>query len=237
MHSSQTRELIDASTAIPYHVHSFGYLAIVLGGSYLEFSDSGRLQVAEGDIIYHPPFQAHFNRVGRSGARVLNLHLGLQGSSTGWFGTVPNLNSVVRSAQDGPRAVLAYLAESVSVRKPRLVDWEDRLAWDLAHGGVDDLGAWALACGLRRETLSRGFKQTYGATPVRFRADARARKTWAEIISTKTSLAYLASQHGYADQAHMTHAINSLTTKTPGAWRRPATKSEPRMKATVSDSF
>jgi len=226
MHPSQTREMIDARTAIPYHVHSFGYLAIVLGGSYLEFSDSGRLQVAEGDIIYHPPFQAHFNKTGRSGARVLNLQLGLHGGSTGWFGTVPNFNVLMRSAQDGPRDVLACLAECAAVRKPRIVDWEDRLAWDLAHGRVDDLGVWASACGLRRETLSRGFKRTYGATPVRFRADARARRTWVEIISTKTSLAFLASQHGYADQAHMTRAINSLTTKTPGAWRRPLPRTD-----------
>ena len=222
MQPSQTRELIDASTAIPYHVHSFGYLAIVLGGSYLEFSDNGRLQVAEGDVIYHPPFQAHFNKAGRKGARVLNLHLGLQAGSTGWFGTVANITALLRSAQGGPRDVLEYLAQSVAVRKPNLVDWEDRLAWDLAHGGVADLGVWASARGLRRETLSRGFKRTYGATPVRFRADARARQTWVEIISTQTPLAFLASQHGYADQAHMTHAINSLTMKTPGAWRRPA---------------
>lgn len=134
MHPSQTRELIDASTAVPYHVHSFGYLAIVLGGSYLEFSDSGRLHVAEGDVIYHPPFQAHFNRVGRGGARVLNLHLGLQAGSTGWFGSVPNLGALLRSAQVGTPDVLEYLAESVAVRKPNLVDWEDRLAWDLVHG-------------------------------------------------------------------------------------------------------
>ncbi len=219
MHPCQTRELIDAAAAIPYHLHSFGYLAIVLGGSYLEFSDSGRLQVVEGDIIYHPPFQAHFNRAGRGGARVLNLHLGLQGGSTGWFGTVQDLSSLLRAAQDGRPSVLACLAESVSVRKPAMLDWEDRLAWDLAHGRVDDLGVWAAARGMRRETLSRGFKRTYGAPPVRFRADARARKTWAEIVSTRTSLADLASLHGYADQAHMTHAISSLTAQTPGAWR------------------
>ncbi len=224
MHPSQTRELIDGGTAIPYHLHSFGYLAIVLGGSYLEFSDSGRLHVAEGDVIYHPPFQAHFNRAGRSGARVLNLHLGLHTGAIGWFGSVPNLSALLRSAQDGTRDVLEYLAESVAVRKAEFVDWEDRLAWDLAHGSVDDLGDWASARGLRRETLSRGFKRTYGATPVRFRADARARKTWAEIVSTRISLAYLASQYGYADQAHMTHAINSLTLKTPGAWRKPTAR-------------
>jgi AraC-like DNA-binding protein len=231
MHPSQTREMIDARTAIPYHLHSFGYLAIVLGGSYLEFSDSGRLQVAEGDIIYHPPFQAHFNRTGRSGVRVLNLHLGIQGGATGWVGSVPNVSALMRSAQDGPRDVLAHLAECAAVRKPGLADWEDRLAWDLAHDSVDDLGVWASTRGLRRETLSRGFKRTYGATPVRFRADARARRTWVAIISTETSLAYLASQHGYADQAHMTRAINSLTAKTPGAWRRPA----PRMDRTIHE--
>lgn len=221
MHPSQTREVIDARTVIPYHLHSSGYLAIVLDGSYVEFSDSGRFQVAEGDVVYHPPFQAHFNRVGRSGARVLNLHLGLLGSSMGWIGTVPNVTALIRCAQDGPQDVLAHLAGCAAIRKPGAVDWEDLLAWDLAHGVADDLGAWASTRGLRRETLSRGFKRTYGTTPVRFRADARARKTWVEILRSKTSLAYLASQHGYADQAHMTRAISSLTRKTPGAWRRP----------------
>ncbi len=219
MQPCQTRELIEARTAIPYHLHSFGYLAIVLGGSYVEFSDSGRLQVVEGDVIYHPPFQAHFNRVGPAGARVVNLPLGLQSGSIGWFGTVQNLSCLLRAAQQGRQDVLDYLAECVSIRKPSLVDWEDRLAWDLAHGRVDDLGVWAAERGLRRETLSRGFKRTYGATPVRFRADARTRKTWAQIIGTETSLADLASLHGYADQAHMTRAIRSLTAKAPGAWR------------------
>jgi AraC-like DNA-binding protein len=221
MHRRQTQELINASTSIPYHVHSFGYVAIVLGGNYLEFSDSGRLHVAEGDVIYHPPFQAHFNRTGRRGARVLNLRLGLKEDSTGWFGSVANLSLLVGLAQRGPRDALAYLTESVRVREPSLLDWEDRLARDLALGVVDDLGVWGSRRGLRRETLSRGFKRTYGISPIRFRADVRARKAWAEIVGTETSLAYLASKHGYADQPHMTHAISSLTMKTPGAWRLP----------------
>jgi AraC-like DNA-binding protein len=220
MHPCQTQESIDASTAIPYHVHSFAYVAIVLGGNYLEFSDSGRLHVAEGDAIYHPPFQAHFNTAGRRGARVLNLHLGIHGSATGWFGTVPNLSTVLRLARARPADAFACLTEAARVRAPSLTDWQDQLARDLAQGGVDDLGDWASRHGLRRETLSRGFKRIYGTTPLRFRADVRARRTWAEILGSSKSLANLASQHGYADQAHMTHAISSLTMKTPGTWRK-----------------
>jgi len=117
-------------------------------------------------------------------------------------------------------------------------DWPDLLAADLARDATSEravvstqsdspgpgrmpLSHWADANGLARETLSRGFVAAYGTTPSVFRAELRARAAWLRITRGRDRLSAIASETGFADQAHMTRWIRRLTGASPAAWRQP----------------
>jgi AraC-like DNA-binding protein len=71
-------------------------------------------------------------------------------------------------------------------------------------------------------TVSRGFHKVFGISPSAYRAHQRARRAAHLTASSQMRLDDLAQGSGFADQAHMTHAVRSLTGLTPGAWRRQA---------------
>ena len=48
----------------------------------------------------------------------------------------------------------------------------------------------------------------------------KAREAWIRTVTRRDSLAFIASELGYADQAHMTRAVRMLTGAPPDAWRR-----------------
>jgi AraC-like DNA-binding protein len=68
-------------------------------------------------------------------------------------------------------------------------------------------------------TVSRGFRAVFGTTPVRYRADARARRAWRVITNGRDPLVDVALACGFADQAHMTRGVLGLTGAPPSAWR------------------
>jgi len=98
-------------------------------------------------------------------------------------------------------------------------DWPDLLAADLARDATIEVGAWADAQGLARETVSRGFAAAYGTAPIVFRAELRTRAAWLRITRGADRLSTIAADTGFADQAHMTRWIQRLTGASPTSWR------------------
>jgi AraC-like DNA-binding protein len=94
---------------------------------------------------------------------------------------------------------------------PSFGDWPDVLAHDLARDQNCRLDRWSLTHGLAPETVSRGFLAVYGTTPARFRAEARARRAFQQIILTSSPLVEIAARFGFCDQPHMTRAVRALT--------------------------
>ncbi|TAJ71250.1 MAG: AraC family transcriptional regulator [Phenylobacterium sp.] len=198
------------------HRHAEGYLAVVLSGGYEEAGEGGRRQVAPGDVIVHHPFEAHLNRVRSRGAVVLNLPL-LAWLPAG-FGRVADPDEVARAAERDPMAAFHALEAAFTPAPSHGSDWPDDLARLLAAEPAN-LQAWAEARGLSAEHLSRGFRKVFGVAPQRFGLEARARAAAADAASSKASLASIAFDRGFADQAHMTRAVAAVTGRTPGAWR------------------
>jgi AraC-like DNA-binding protein len=208
------------SGLLPYHAHPSAYLAVVLAGSYEELGESGRFQVEPGDVIYHPAFGPHSDRIGRSGAIVLNLEVTRIDEPRGWCGRLADPGRIIELANEHPAAALEQIWMSSERRSSQVADWPDVLANDLAAGEDDDLRGWAERHGLRSESVSRGFRRAYGVPPRRFRADARARRAWVEILGSRTPLAAIAFAEGFADQSHMTREVRRLTGAPPAIWRR-----------------
>jgi AraC-like DNA-binding protein len=214
----ECRQLLRAGHCMPRHVHAHAYIAVVVEGSYWEANAAGRLNLRAGDVAVHGPYSAHCNGVGTSDAVVLNLVV--EGPLADAYGRVRDLDEIIRLAhRDSIGAGTLALAALVPV-VPAIADWPDQLAADLAATPRLCLSHWAHKHGLALETVSRGFKRLYGATPKRVRAEHRARRALAALLTGSTALAQLSLDAGFADQSCMTHAMRSLTGASPLALRR-----------------
>jgi len=211
------RQSLPPRERIERHRHGQAYAALVLAGGYQEAGEAGRRRLVPGDVAVHEMFSAHMNAVTACGAVVLNLPVeGLYGG----FGRVEDPDAVVRLTERDPAAAAALLCESLTPAAGQMLDWPDALARDLADDPDLRLGDWALARGLAPETLSRGFGRAFGVSPRRFRYEGRARRALRVVIGGAAPLAELALDAGFADQAHMSHAVADLTGAAPGFWRR-----------------
>jgi AraC-like DNA-binding protein len=94
------------------------------------------------------------------------------------------------------------------------------LLTDLENDASMEIGEWAEANGLARETVSRGFTAAYGVSPSVLRAELRARWAWLRITRGSECLCRIAADAGFADQAHMTRWVHRITGAPPAVWRR-----------------
>jgi len=190
---------------------------VVLAGDFIEAGDRGRHRLAPGKVVFHRPFEAHRDEFGRRGAVVLDLPLTrCPAFTTGELGA---LDAVVRLAGQDLNAAAALLLEEVRPTEAGLTDWPDALARALAGEPETSLTTWAEQNGLSPQALSRGFRQAYGTTAKRFRAEHRAQRAVRALPSWTGTLAGLAAEVGFVDQAHLTRAVVSLTGSPPGRLR------------------
>ncbi len=113
----------------------------------------------------------------------------------------------------------ALLGEVVPVTAGEEGDLPDQLSAALRTSAPPRIGEWAAARGRSREHVSRCFETLYGVPPAAYRADCQAKRAWRMIVESKDSLAGVAIEAGYADQAHMTRAVTKVTGLSPRRWR------------------
>jgi AraC-like DNA-binding protein len=205
------------------HHHLGGYAALVLRGGYLEAGDRGRFRAAPGDVLLHDRFEAHQDHFDSGGADILNLPLVVAPAPA--FGRVDDADLIVRLAAHDARAAAEALLAAIRTVEAVLSDWPDLLAAELRGETKIVLGCWARAHGLSPSGVSRGFRQCYGVSPQRYRAEHRAALAAraAQRVRSRT-LAHVAAATGFADQAHMTRTIRRLYGRTPSAIRGEAGK-------------
>lgn len=211
------RELCDAGD-LPRHRHASGYMTLILEGGYDEAGDVGRFRVRPGDLLVHRPFEAHRNAFGRRSAEVLNLPL-IDLPHLAALNRVPDPDLIARIAERDP-AVAARAAAQCARPAEGEWDWPDDLAAALRRRpDLFRIGQWAIERGLTPASVSRGFRNVFGTTPERYRAEGRARRAWRRIVSSGQPLAAIACELGFADQAHMTRCVGAVTGQAPARWR------------------
>jgi AraC-like DNA-binding protein len=213
------RERWQPNSQLPRHRHVNCYVAVVLDGQYMEIGDRGRLQLTAGSVAFHGPYESHRNHFGGRGAEILNLHVE---GSVGWAtatARIPDPDLIVRVAEKDPREAVTCLMEMSAPESPLSTHWIDKIADDLLLDPTIRLDQWAKENGFAAESVSRVFGQSFGISPRRFRAEIRMQRALRAIVTTDRSLASIASDCGFSDQAHMTHAFRAMTGKTPKAWR------------------
>ncbi len=197
------------------HRHDCAFAALVLSGQYIEAGDRGRMRVVAGDVIVHGAYESHLNAVARGGAEVLVLPW--SGAIASSLGRVDDADAIARLAECDVDAAARLLASQWVDVPTAAADWVDCLAQDLQRDPDLNLRAWAGENALRPETLSRGFHRAYGITAAGFRTRSRVLKALA-AIEGGDSLVKVASDHGFADQAHLSRSFRDLTGQAPTAW-------------------
>jgi AraC-like DNA-binding protein len=196
------------------HRHAEGYVALVLAGGYIEAGDRGRMRVEAGQAVIHGPHESHQDDFSTAGASVLNLPL-IGPDPDVAVGHVDDADAIARLAERDPHQAAALLRATFRPLAARLNDWPDLLAAVLATEPECRLADWAAAMGIAPPSLSRGFRRAYGTSPKRYRLELRAIRAARLLPGWRESIAALAAETGFADQAHLTRAIVALTGRTP----------------------
>lgn len=198
-----------ASERLPRHRHADPYVAVVLRGGYQEAGDEGRFAARPGTVIVHGCWTAHLDRFGACGAEVLNLPT-VAGLAPG-VGTIDDPDAVARMAERDPLAAAEHLRNGFNRHAVGMADWPDLLAEALRTDPDLGLARWARRMKLEPASVSRGFARAYGVSPKRFRLEVRTRRALAALGDWRGSLADLAADHGFADQAHLTRSVGAMT--------------------------
>ena len=200
-------------------MHAQGFFAVVLAGSYVEAGDTGRHRVSAGDVIVHRPFERHLDRFSIGGASVLVLPLA-DSWSQGAHARVDDPDVIARTAERDVIAASDELVATMTEKPLTVEDWPDLLASDLLAEPNLSLGNWADRHGLHPGSLARGFGQQFDISPASFRTIVRSRRAVDQIVSTGVAMSAIASEQGFADQAHMSRAVKRMTGHAPHALRR-----------------
>jgi hypothetical protein len=121
-------------------------------------------------VVFHDAYESHLDLIGRGGAVVLVLPCA--GRQPRESGCVDDVDFIARIAERDPLEAAQYVMTNLRPARRRLSDWPDRLAADLQADPSLAIHRWAEAAGLRRESISRGFRRAYGITPLAFHGNA-----------------------------------------------------------------
>jgi len=216
-------ETLSCTFSLPRHRHLRAYATVVLAGSFEESGYIGRIRATAGDVLIHPVMDCHANRIVSAGLKLIRLDWS-DATGVGGLFHLDYVDTLARIAESDVREAAAVLKRTLrehAVPSPRQKnDWPDLLLMDMARNSSIEIGAWAEASGLARETVSRGFAAAYGIAPSVLRAEMRARAAWLRITRGSDCLCRIAADTGFADQAHMTRWVHRVTGAPPTAWRR-----------------
>ena len=200
------------------HHHLKGYAALIVSGSCDEAGDQGRFRASAGDVLVHLAFEAHQDRIGSAGAKIMNF--AICEPAIGAFGRVADLDAIVRLHEKDPVAAGWLLSEQFTPHARSDWDWPDLLAGELTRVESIRLDHWAALNGLNPSSLSRGFRQAYGVTPKRYRFEQMVSRAARSARENADGLSMVAAASGFADQSHMTRAMAQLFGVTPSRLRR-----------------
>lgn len=78
----------------------------------------------------------------------------------------------------------------------------------------------AATVGLSESWFANVFKQTTGKTPLQWQLATRIDRAQKLLLESDLTVADIAAQLGFSDQAHLTKAFRQIAGETPVAWRR-----------------
>ncbi|MGN6481958.1 helix-turn-helix domain-containing protein [Luteibacter sp.] len=141
----------------------------------------------------------------------------------------------IADVEGADRAACArYIAQALRIHQqaitrggPRpptgLAEWQVRTVKEVALARLDlglAITELAAACRLSRGYFSRAFKVTFGESPHRWRHRKRIEHACRKLVCTSNSIADIAVDCGFNDQAHFTRSFKSAMGTTPNSYRK-----------------
>jgi AraC-like DNA-binding protein len=104
-----------------------------------------------------------------------------------------------------------------------LSTWQERLAKELIEINLADgvaLEELARCCDLRVSQFAHAFRRSVGLPPYQWLIHRRVARATDLLRGRRLSLAEIANQCGFADQAHFTRVFHKRVGVAPAAWRK-----------------
>lgn len=92
--------------------------------------------------------------------------------------------------------------------------------FDASNGSRLTVAEMAATVGLSESWFGNVFKQTTGTTPLQWQLERRIDLAKKLLMDSDLTIADIAVQLGFSDQAHLTKAFRRIAGETPAAWRR-----------------
>ncbi len=228
-----------AKCSLPPHVHAFPGIVMVVSGLVEESFASGSIVGTAGSLLVRRHNQRHADRFGSNGATLIIVE-NLDGSPD--LSDISNRPAVLEAPfirmlgfslldalkNRDDESDIAFTSHAVDLWKvgtaPRRKSSPPRVARavELIH---DDIGAvrridkLAQQVDVHAVSLARGFREQYGCSLATYVLRVRVDRANELVRDTRKTLAQIAAEAGFADQAHMTRCFRTRYGRTPGAIR------------------
>jgi AraC family transcriptional regulator len=235
-----TRGRYGRHARLPRHRHEFPGIVIVADGALEEVFRSGTLSATAGTLLVRAHDDCHSDRFGPDGAVLIvveNVDGALDHSELSDTPAVLDarfvrvLGASLREAmnRDDKSCAIALVSDAVDLwgvaaaprrhaRPPRVTRAVELIHDDI--GSIRSIDRLALAAGVHPVSLARGFRETFGCSLAGYIRRVRLARACDLLRSTAMSLAEIAGEAGFADQAHMTRGFRSRFGCTPGSLPR-----------------
>jgi len=217
------------------HSHANPYLCFVVKGGFRETAGRSERDCGVGSAVVHPVQERHFDAFGPDGALCMNIE---------WTGAETARIANPKHCKHGPLswAAVRFLRELWASPSDDLT-LESLACEMLAVASMSEVqlgSGWALAAqtlledsyseaislrtlstsiGLHPVHLARCYRNVYRQSIGEGLRGIRVRRASCALLNSNRSIAEVALDCGFYDQAHLTNAFKRLTGMTPGFFR------------------
>lgn len=230
--------------AVPAHVHAHPFFSMLVSGRYREWFGRQHWDARPLGIVLRPPEAEHQDEIGPGGAAFLCVDVapdywnsltraGIRLERRAFEGRALSLSALrllgelyrKRPGWKGSAETLVnelvdeYSAETrrTGRREPR---WLKRALERLHEDPLTaSLGGIARELDLHPVHVTRMFRRHVGTTLSRYQKALRLHLATRAVLEDTGPLACVALDYGYADQSHLTRALQQATNWTPGRLR------------------
>jgi len=231
------------------HAHEHANISVLLAGSFHERAGTVATACRTCGVVFKPPQTEHGNEVGRAGARTLIIEIQrerfeslCQWSETlkryAWTHTGPVPELMLRlyrefrlgddlSAASLEQLLIEVLSTDFKVTPDPAVSGTPRWLQGIMHRLCDCDGAppppvadLAAEAGVHPVYLARVFRRHHRCTIAQYVRRRRLERALHELSTSRRSLAEIAIDTGFADQAHFSRAFKAHAGLTPGQFRK-----------------
>lgn len=232
---------------IPRHAHDLASFYVVLEGSLTEFYDRNRRDLGTCSIVFTPPGEIHSDSFHDAGGRCFLVELmpnwidrlavsgvSLESSMDANNGELARLairlykefryvDKVSPLSVEGLalEILASFSRRSEKIPEDYLPGWL-REAKDLLHDRFSEtimLGEIAGQVGVHPVYLARAFRKRYRCSLGEYQRRLRVEHASRQLAATRRSLADIALDAGFADQAHFSRVFKERTGLTPAKFR------------------